>query len=98
MGRFGGAPIAILALPMHRSAVALLPLLALGLPNPPLCKADGSAVQVRAKSYPAVRELQLAQALGDRALVGSICAADATTRYAIFHDALAVKIKGSLAP
>jgi hypothetical protein len=39
-------------------------------PNPPLCN---GAIQVRGKAYPAIRELAVARALGDRAVVASIC-------------------------
>ena len=40
--------------------------------KPPLCSSD-SKQQTRAKAYPTLRELRLAQALGDRGVVGSIC-------------------------
>lgn len=39
--------------------------------TPPLCSGQGT--QVRGKAYPTVRELRVAKALGDRAVVGSIC-------------------------
>lgn len=66
------------------------------LSNPPLCKADGSAVQIREKAYPTYRELVLAKSLGDRALIGSMCDVDAQSSYGSFLDAFAIKVNGSL--
>jgi hypothetical protein len=40
--------------------------------NPPLCSKPG--VQIRDKAYPTTRPLRVARALGERALVGSVCA------------------------
>ncbi|MBM4375977.1 MAG: hypothetical protein FJ095_12900 [Deltaproteobacteria bacterium] len=39
----------------------------------PLCNASNPTQQVRAKAYPGRRELQLLRAVGDNAIVGSIC-------------------------
>jgi hypothetical protein len=43
--------------------------------GPPLCAdgADGKSLQIRGKAYPTIRELRVAQALGDHAVVGSLC-------------------------
>jgi hypothetical protein len=43
-----------------------------GTQNPPLC-GKNPLEQIRAKAYPTVRELEVARALGDQAVVGSIC-------------------------
>jgi hypothetical protein len=59
--------------------------------NPPLC-GDGFR-QVRAKAYPSIRPLRLAQALGDRAVVSSIC----QTSYAAGLDTLADRMRDVLA-
>jgi len=42
----------------------------------PLCvmAAEGNTDQVRAKAYPGLRELQVLQGIGERAVIGSICA------------------------
>lgn len=50
--------------------------------NPPLCGAT-LGEQLRAKAYPSIRPLRVAQALGQRAVIGSICASggyDATMK------------------
>lgn len=39
--------------------------------TPPLC--TNTTTQIRGKAYPSVRELRVAKALGERAVVGSIC-------------------------
>ena len=49
----------------------------------PLCDADPSkggnrTLQTRAKAYPGIRELQVAQKLGSQGIVGSICPAQLT--------------------
>jgi hypothetical protein len=43
--------------------------------GPPLCApgASGNSLQIRGKSYPTIRELRVAKALGSQAIVGSIC-------------------------
>ena len=41
--------------------------------NSPLCKSDGTAVQVKAKAYPTIREFQVVHALGDQGIVSSLC-------------------------
>jgi hypothetical protein len=48
--------------------------------NPPLCAAT-PLTQIRGKAYPTIRELRVAQALGPRGVIGSICAADAAVGY-----------------
>lgn len=65
-------------------------------PNPPLCATDGSATQIRGKAYPTTRELILAQALGDRAVVGSLCDVDTSFGYGTFLDAFAAKLTTGL--
>lgn len=62
--------------------------------NPPLC--DANNVQVRAKSYPTPRELRVARALGERAIVGSICPPDPSVGYARTLDAIASRVSSSL--
>jgi len=42
-------------------------------PGKPVCSDDSPSVQVRAKAYPGLRQLEVARALGDRASVLSIC-------------------------
>lgn len=64
--------------------------------NPPLCGAT-LGEQVRGKAYPTVRELRLAKALGDRALVASICPTDIGQGYASTMTALADKLEPRLA-
>ncbi len=68
-----------------------------GAPNPPLCKTDGSAVQVRAKAYPTIRELRVAKGLGDRGLVSSICSVDPTSGYGPLLETLATRLASVLA-
>jgi len=67
--------------------------------NVPLC--GTGATQIRGKAYPSVRELRVARALGDRAVIGSICAAGAGGATAP-HDAtmsvLVNKIAARLVP
>ena len=63
--------------------------------NPPLC-ATGKQ-QTRGKAYPTVRELRLAKALGDRGIVGSVCAADASQGYTATMDILASRMEPRLA-
>lgn len=58
-----------------------------GARNPPLCGATLGA-QVRGKAYPTTRELRVAKGLGERAVVGSICAPDATVAYRPIMNAL----------
>lgn len=65
--------------------------------NPPLCKEDGSAVQTRAKAYPTIRELRVVKGLGDRGLVGSICAVDPASGYGPILEGLATKLSTVLA-
>lgn len=67
-----------------------------GSKNPPLCGAT-SGQQLRGKAYPTIRELRVAQALGERGVIGSICPADATQGYAstltVLGDRLAKRLK-----
>jgi hypothetical protein len=58
---------------------------------PPLCGATVGQ-QVRAKAYPTTRELRVAKALGDRGIVGSVCAADATEGYKSFMSIVQQRI------
>src|SRR6185312_14051176 len=44
-----------------------------GTRMPPLCDANVKTTQIRGKAYPPVRELAVARALGDQAVVGSLC-------------------------
>lgn len=55
--------------------------------NPPLC---GTALgeQTRGKAYPTIRELRVAKALGERAIVSSICGIDAQRPYGPALDLL----------
>lgn len=64
--------------------------------NPPLCGAT-IGQQTRAKGYPSIRPLRVAKALGDRAVVGSICPGDASKGYAGTMDALGSKLAGRVA-
>jgi len=64
--------------------------------NPPLCGAT-SGQQTRGKAYPTVRELRVAKALGDRGVVGSVCAADATQGYTTTMQILADRLAPRLA-
>jgi hypothetical protein len=63
--------------------------------TPPLC-APGVGQQTRGKAYPTVRELRVAKALGDRAVVGSACASDAAQGYtstmALLADRMAPRL------
>ncbi len=58
--------------------------------NPPLCAPGGQ--QTRGKAYPTVRELRVAKALGDRGVVGSVCAGDAAQGYTATMAILADRI------
>jgi hypothetical protein len=66
------------ALPQTRTCTSGDPSCDCALPdmNPPLCGTTLGA-QARAKAYPSPRPLRVAKALGDRAVVGSVCAAGA---------------------
>ena len=48
--------------------------------NQPLCQAAGTNIQIKAKAYPTVRELEVARALGQQGITASLCpiAPDAT--------------------
>lgn len=59
---------------------------------PPLCEGEGN--QVRAKAYPTIRPLRVAQGLGHRAVVGSICSTD----YAATMTSLGDRLAPLLAP
>ena len=41
--------------------------------NTPLCAADGSPTQIKAKAYPTIRELEVVRALGDQGVAASLC-------------------------
>lgn len=60
--------------------------------NPPLCGAPGE--QLRAKAYPTIRPLRLAQGLGERGIIGSVCATD----YADVLDLVNQRLATRLAP
>jgi hypothetical protein len=62
--------------------------------NPPLCGPGNQ--QIRAKAYPTIRELRVAKALADRAIVGSICTLDLQAGYGPLLDALASRMALSL--
>ena len=64
--------------------------------NPPLCGTT-SGQQTRGKAYPTVRELRVAKALGDRGVVGSVCAADAAQGYTTTMQILADRLAPRLA-
>jgi hypothetical protein len=49
-----------------------------GTKDSPLCDPTTKTTQVKGKAYPAIRELAVARALGDQAVVGSICVLHAT--------------------
>jgi hypothetical protein len=72
-------------------------------PLPPLCDATTRTMQVRAKAYPGIRQLELARELGGRAVVASICPKDAnpnspTYGYRAAIQALGNRMAASLAP
>lgn len=60
--------------------------------NPPLCGGAGNHSQVRAKATPGVRELLVAKALAQRAVVGSVCSLSAG--YEAFLSAVVQKLDG----
>jgi hypothetical protein len=61
---------------------------------PPLCDPTSPKLQIRGKAYPAIRELSVARALGDRATVGSICAARAAATDAAYAYRPAIRALG----
>lgn len=64
--------------------------------SPPLCGAT-SGEQVRGKAYPTIQELRVAKALGERAVVSSICAVDAQRGYGAALDLLVERMTPVLA-
>ncbi len=64
--------------------------------NPPLCAA-AMGEQTRGKAYPTLRELRLAKALGERAIVSSICGVDAQLAYGPALDLLVDRMTPVLA-
>jgi len=66
--------------------------------NPPLCNTTPNTEQTRGKAYPTVRELRVAKALGERAIVSSICAPDPKLGYAPAFDALVQRMSRVLVP
>ena len=64
--------------------------------NPPLCGSTNGQ-QTRGKAYPTTRELRVVKALGDRGVVGSVCAADASQGYATTMEILADRLAPRLA-
>ena len=72
--------------------------------GPPLCSSPGSTTQVKGKAYPTIRELRVAQSLGDQAVVASLCAqvvtgstADPAYGYNPAMQAIVTRLKKSLA-
>ena len=59
--------------------------------NPPLCSAPGT--QTRGKAYPTVRELRVVRGLGDRGVVGSICATSYDDDMKAISAALVTRLK-----
>jgi hypothetical protein len=64
-----------------------------GTRKPPLCN---GTQQIKAKAYPTIRELRVAKALGERAIVGSVCATSPTTYYTPTLDALGAAVSAKL--
>ncbi len=62
-----------------------------GSKNPPLC-GQAAGQQVRAKAYPTLRPLRVAQALGDRGVVGSICPSRTDQGYEATLTALTARL------
>ncbi len=84
----------VFTLPVPRTCVAGDSSCDCGLQGkPPLC--NGSQ-QIKAKAYPTIRELRVAKALGDRAIVGSACATSPTTFYTPTLDSLGERIAAKL--
>jgi len=80
------------ALPVVRTCTASDPSCdCAGSKNPPLCGAT-TGQQIRGKAYPTIRELRVAQGLGDRGIVGSICPTDAVQGYASTMSTLADRL------
>jgi hypothetical protein len=66
-----------------------------GRDSSPICI---GAEQKRGKAYPTPRELRVAKALGNQAVVGSICASSPDTAYKPFMERLADKMAEHLVP
>ena len=61
--------------------------------GPPLCDTTTPTTQVRGKAYPTIRELRVANGLGDQGVVASICPkVDATS----YFDVLFTRIRASV--
>ena len=58
--------------------------------NPPVCGGPNNHTQVRGRATPGVRELLVAKALGDNAVVGSVCG------LAVGYDAFLAAVSGKL--
>jgi hypothetical protein len=67
-----------------------------GTANPPLCGATPGQ-QIRGKAYPTIRELRVAQGLGDRGIIGSICPTNAAQDYAPAITTLVARLTPRLA-
>jgi hypothetical protein len=66
--------------------------------SPGLCDPTNNNLQVRGKAYPAIRELEVARALGSRAIVGSICPLQASDAYRPAMSALGNRMAKSIKP
>jgi hypothetical protein len=64
---------------------------------PPLCDAANPTTQIKGKAFPTTRELMLAKAMGDRAVVGSVCAFG-DNGYGPLLDVLFDRMAPTLAP
>jgi hypothetical protein len=86
------------ALPQPRSCTNVDPSCDCARPdmNPPVC-GEAEGTQLKGKAYPSLRELRVAQGLGDRAVVASICALDPKSGYAPAFDVLAERMGVALA-
>jgi hypothetical protein len=84
-------------LPAPRQCMPGDPACECGAPEVALPLCGNGTEQVRGKAYPTPRELRVAQALGDQAVVGSICAADPKAAYAPMLGAFADRFAPRLA-
>jgi hypothetical protein len=65
--------------------------------GPPLCDPNVRTTQIRGKAYPTIRELRLANALGNQAVVASICPRPATAALPDpFFEVLFTRIRTSI--
>jgi hypothetical protein len=86
------------ALPAARTCTAANPSCdCAGSKNPPLCSTL-IGEQLRGKAYPTIRQLRVAQALGDRGIAGSICPTNATLGYVSTMNTLADRLAPRIKP